>query len=240
MHGERPPPLRAPDRRPRQFGDVTLRVEPLAPGKGFEFENKVVGGAIPREYIPAVERGVEEAMDSGVLAGYPMVDVRVTPARRLVPRRGFVGDGVQDRGLDGVQGGLRKAEPKLLEPIMDVEVVVPEEYMGDVIGDLSARRGRIGGMFTRAEARVVAASVPLAEMFGYATRMRSISQGRAVYSMQFSRYEHAARRRWRRRSSRRRGVTPPAIRPDETSVPDRRRKEVDDGQGRSSSGRSRT
>jgi elongation factor G len=171
------------------FADVTLRVEPQPAGKGFEFENKVVGGAIPKEYIPAVERGVEEAMRGGVLAGYPMVDVRVTLLDGSFHEVDSSEMAFKIAASMGFKEACAMAEPRLLEPIFDVEVVVPEEYMGDIIGDLSARRGRIGGMFTRAEARVVAASVPLAEMFGYATRMRSISQGRAAYSMQFSRYD---------------------------------------------------
>jgi len=171
------------------FADVTLRVEPQTAGKGFEFESKVVGGAIPKEYIPAVERGVEEAMRSGVLAGYPMVDVRVTLLDGSFHEVDSSEMAFKIAASMAFKEACAKAGPKLLEPVFDVEVVVPEEYMGDIIGDLSARRGRIGGMFSRSEARVVAASVPLAEMFGYATRMRSISQGRAVYSMQFSRYD---------------------------------------------------
>ncbi len=171
------------------FADVTLRVEPQVAGKGFEFESRIVGGAIPREYIPAVERGVEEAMRGGVLAGYPMVDVKVSLLDGSFHEVDSSEMAFKIAASMGFKEACAKAQPKLLEPIFDVEVVVPEEYMGDIIGDLSARRGRIGGMFTRAEARVIAASVPLAEMFGYATRMRSISQGRAVYSMQFSRYD---------------------------------------------------
>ena len=171
------------------FGDVTLKIEPQEPGAGFMFENEIVGGSIPKEYIPAVEKGVEEALRSGVVAGYPMVDIMV----RLID--GSYHDVDSSEMAFKIAGSIAfkeacaKAKPRLLEPIMDVEVVVPEEYMGDIIGDLSSRRGRIGGMFQRGTARVIAASVPLAEMFGYATRMRSISQGRAVYSMQFSRYE---------------------------------------------------
>jgi len=171
------------------FADVSLRVEPQPAGKGFEFESRIVGGAIPREYIPAVERGVEEAMRSGVLAGYPMVDVKVTLLDGSFHEVDSSEMAFKIAASLAFKEACAKAEPRLLEPIFDVEVVVPEEYMGDIIGDLTARRGRIGGMFTRSEARVVAASVPLAEMFGYATRMRSISQGRAVYSMQFSRYD---------------------------------------------------
>jgi elongation factor G len=172
-----------------QFADVSLRVEPMEAGKGFEFENEIVGGAIPKEFIPAVEKGVEEAMKGGVVAGYPLVDIKVTLYDGSYHEVDSSEMAFKIAGSMAFKEACHKAKPRLLEPIMDVEVVVPEEYMGDIIGDLSARRGRIGGMFTRAEARVIAASVPLSEMFGYATRMRSISQGRAVYSMQFSRYE---------------------------------------------------
>ena len=171
------------------FADVTLKVEPQEAGKGFEFESKITGGAIPKEYIPACEKGVEEAMRSGVLAGYPMVDVKVTLLDGSFHEVDSSEMSFKIAASMAFKEACQKARPRLLEPIFDVEVVVPEEYMGDIIGDLSARRGRIGGMFTRADARVIAASVPLAEMFGYATRMRSISQGRAVYSMQFSRYD---------------------------------------------------
>jgi elongation factor G len=171
------------------YGDVTLLVEPLEPGAGFEFENKSVGGAVPREFIPAVEKGVEGAMENGVIAGYPVVDVRVTLLDGSYHEVDSSEMAFKIAGSMAFKEAMEKGRPRLLEPVMDVEVVVPEEYLGDVIGDLTARRGRIGGMFTRAQARVVAASVPLAEMFGYATRLRSITQGRAVYSMQFSRYE---------------------------------------------------
>jgi len=172
-----------------QYGDVTLRVEPQEAGKGFEFVNEIVGGAIPKEYIPSVEKGVEEALRSGVVAGYPIVDVKVTLLDGSYHDVDSSEMAFKIAGSIAFKEACQKAKPRLLEPIFDVEVVVPEEYMGDIIGDLSSRRGRIGGMFQRGSARVVAASVPLAEMFGYATRMRSISQGRAVYSMQFSRYE---------------------------------------------------
>jgi elongation factor G len=171
------------------FADVQIRIEPQEAGKGFEFVNDIVGGAIPREYIPAVEKGIEEAMRSGVLAGYPVVDVKVTLFDGTYHEVDSSEMAFKIAGSMAFKDAVRKSGPKLLEPIMDVEVVVPEEYMGDIIGDLSSRRGRIGGMFQRSDARVIAASVPLAEMFGYATRMRSISQGRAAYSMQFSRYE---------------------------------------------------
>jgi len=171
------------------FADVSLRVEPLEPGKGFVFENEIVGGSIPKEFIPAVEKGVEEAMKSGVVAGYAVVDVQVTLFDGSYHEVDSSEMAFKIAGSIAFKEACQKAKPRLLEPVMDVEVVVPEEYLGDIIGDLSSRRGRIGGMFTRSDARVIAASVPLAEMFGYATRMRSISQGRAVYSMQFSRYE---------------------------------------------------
>jgi len=171
------------------FGDVTIRVEPQAPGTGFTFENDIVGGVIPKEFIPAVEKGIEEAMKNGIVAGYPMVDVKVLLVDGSYHEVDSSEMAFKIAGSMAFKEACAKAKPRLLEPIMDVEVVVPEEYMGDIIGDLSSRRGRIGGMFQRGSARVIAASVPLAEMFGYATRMRSISQGRAVYSMQFSRYE---------------------------------------------------
>jgi len=172
-----------------QFADVTLRVEPNEPGKGFEFESEIVGGAIPKEFIPSVEKGVEEALKAGVVAGYPVVDIKVTAVDGSYHEVDSSEMAFKIAASMAFKEACQKGKARLLEPIMDVEVVVPEEYMGDIIGDLSSRRGRIGGMFTRSDARVIAASVPLAEMFGYATRMRSISQGRAVYSMQFSRYE---------------------------------------------------
>jgi elongation factor G len=171
------------------FADVTLQVSPQEPGKGFEFENSITGGAIPKEFIPACEKGVEEALRTGVLAGYPVVDVKVELLDGNYHDVDSSEMAFKIAASMAFKEACQKGKPRLLEPIFDVEVVVPEEYMGDIIGDLSSRRGRIGGMFTRNEARVIAASVPLAEMFGYATRMRSISQGRAAYSMQFSRYD---------------------------------------------------
>ena len=172
-----------------QFGHVFIKIEPLEPGAGYDFANEITGGVVPREYIPAVDKGVREQMQNGVLAGYPVVDVKVT----LIDGQYHDVDSSEMAfkicGSMAFKEAAHRAGAKLLEPIMDVEVVVPEEYMGDVIGDLSSRRGRIGGMFQRSDARVVASSVPLSEMFGYSTRLRSITQGRAVYSMQFSRYE---------------------------------------------------
>ncbi len=172
-----------------QFADVTIMLEPLPPGGGFRFENEIRGGAIPKEYIPSVEKGIVEAMENGIMAGYPVVDVKVELIDGQFHEVDSSEMAFKIAGSMAFKEAAAKANPKLLEPIMDVEVVVPEEYMGDVIGDLSSRRGRIGGMFQRSDARVVAASVPLSEMFGYSTRLRSITQGRAVYSMQFSRYD---------------------------------------------------
>jgi elongation factor G len=172
-----------------QFADLSLVLEPVMPGGGFQFVNEIKGGAIPKEYIPAVERGILESMENGVIAGYPVVDIKVTLTDGQFHEVDSSEMAFKICGSIAFREAAAKASPKLLEPVMDVEVVVPEEYMGDVIGDLSSRRGRIGGMFQRSDARVVAASVPLSEMFGYSTRLRSITQGRAVYSMQFSRYE---------------------------------------------------
>jgi elongation factor G len=172
-----------------QFADVSILLEPMPPGGGFVWENAIKGGAIPREYIPSVERGILEAMENGIMAGYPVVDVKVSLIDGQYHEVDSSEMAFKIAGSMAFKEAASRATPKLLEPIMDVEVVVPEEYMGDVIGDLSSRRGRIGGMFQRSDARVVAASVPLSEMFGYSTRLRSITQGRAVYSMQFSRYE---------------------------------------------------
>jgi elongation factor G len=172
-----------------QFADVTITIEPLAPGTGFQFENEIRGGAIPKEYIPSVEKGIIEAMENGIMAGYPVVDIRIELIDGQFHEVDSSEMAFKIAGSMAFKEAAAQASPKLLEPLMDVEVVVPEEYMGDVIGDLSSRRGRIGGMFQRSDARVVAASVPLSEMFGYSTRLRSITQGRAVYSMQFSRYD---------------------------------------------------
>jgi elongation factor G len=172
-----------------QFADVTIMLEPMPPGGGFVWDNKIRGGAIPKEYIPSVEKGILEAMENGIMAGYPVVDVKVELIDGQYHEVDSSEMAFKIAGSMAFKEAAARAGAKLLEPIMDVEVVVPEEYMGDVIGDLSSRRGRIGGMFQRSDARVVAASVPLSEMFGYSTRLRSITQGRAVYSMQFSRYE---------------------------------------------------
>ena len=171
-----------------QFGHVVINLEP-APGEGFEFNSKIKGGAIPTEYIPAVEQGIEEALGSGVKAGYPMVDVRVELVDGSYHDVDSSEMAFKIAGSMAVQEAARRAKPVLLEPVMAVEVVTPEEFLGDVIGDLSRRRGRVEGQEPRGNALVVKASVPLSEMFGYATDVRSNTQGRASYSMQFDRYE---------------------------------------------------
>ena len=163
-----------------QYGHVVINLEPSEQGQGFVFEDKIVGGSIPREFIGPAEQGIKEALENGVLAGYPVVDVRV----ELVD--GSYHD--VDSSEMAFKDAARAAHPVLLEPVMDVEVVTPSEYMGDVIGDLNSRRGKVGGMTQRSDAQVIGASVPLAEMFGYSTTLRSMTQGRAVYSMQFSHY----------------------------------------------------
>ena len=172
-----------------QYGHVVLEVMPNEKGKGFEFEDKIVGGVVPREFIPAVKAGVIDALKNGVLAGYPVVDVKVALVDGSYHEVDSSEMAFKIAGSMAVKDALAKAGPVLLEPIMDVEVVVPEEYLGDVIGDLNSRRGKVSGILPRKDAQVVEAFVPLAEMFGYATDLRSITQGRAVYTMQFDHYE---------------------------------------------------
>jgi elongation factor G len=172
-----------------QYGDVYLEVEPADPGEGIVFENKIVGGAIPKEYIPAVEKGVREALETGVLAGYPVVDVRVRLTDGSYHEVDSSEMAFKIAGSMGVKDACRKAKPVLLEPVMDVEVVTPEEYMGAVVGDINSRRGRIVSMEARGTSQVIRANVPLGTMFGYATDLRSMTQGRATYTMQFARYE---------------------------------------------------
>ncbi|MCX8084811.1 MAG: elongation factor G [Calditerrivibrio sp.] len=172
-----------------QYGHVVLEVEPLEPGAGFKFINKIVGGVIPKEYIPAVEKGIVEAMDTGVLAGYPVVDVAVTLLDGSYHEVDSSEMAFKIAGSIGFKEACKKASPTLLEPIMKVEVVVPDEYMGDVMGDLNSRRGRIEGMEARGNAQVIRCNVPLKEMFGYATTLRSLTQGRATYTMIFDHYE---------------------------------------------------
>jgi elongation factor G len=170
-----------------QYGHVWIELEPN-PGKGFEFENAVVGGVIPREYIPAVSQGIQEAMRNGVLAGYPMVDVKVKLFDGSYHDVDSSELAFKIAASMAFQEAARKAEPVLLEPLVSVEVVTPEEYMGGVMGDLNARRGRIEGLGARSDAQVVKALVPLSEMFGYATSLRSMTQGRAIFTMQFAFY----------------------------------------------------
>jgi elongation factor G len=171
-----------------QYGDVEIEVEP-APGKGFVFENKIVGGSVPREYIPAVEKGIREALESGVLAGYPVVDVQVSLMDGSYHDVDSSEMAFKIAGSMAFKDAAKRATPVILEPIMQVEVVTPEEYMGAVHGDLAARRGRIASMEARGSSQVIRANVPLATMFGYATDLRSATQGRATYTMQFARYE---------------------------------------------------
>lgn len=176
-----------------QYGHCWLRLEPQEPGAGFVFENKVVGGAIPREYIGPVEAGVKEAMESGVIAGYPVVDIKVTVFDGSYHDVDSSEMAFKIAGSMGFKEGAKKASPALLEPYMKVEVTIPEEYMGDIIGDLNSRRGRIEGMEAVSGSQVVRAFVPLSEMFGYATDMRSRTQGRGNYSMEFDHYEEVPR-----------------------------------------------
>jgi elongation factor G len=172
-----------------QYGHVVIDLEPAEPGEGYEFIDKIVGGKIPREYIPAVDLGIQEAMESGGLAGYPVVDIRI------VLRDGSYHDvdssemAFKVAGSMAFKAAMQRSKPKLLEPVMAVEVVTPEEYLGDVMGDLNSRRGHVEGLEPRGNAQVITARVPLATMFGYATDLRSTTQGRATFTMQFDRYE---------------------------------------------------
>ena len=171
-----------------QYGHVWLKIEPQEEGKGYEFVNGIVGGVVPREYVPAVDKGVKEALEGGVIAGYPVVDVKVTIFDGSYHDVDSNEMAFKIAGSMAVKEGVRKAKPVLLEPIMKVEVVTPEDYSGDVIGDLNRRRGQIQGMEDGPSGKVVTAEVPLAEMFGYATSVRSMSQGRATFTMEFSKY----------------------------------------------------
>jgi elongation factor G len=172
-----------------QYGHVVINIEPAGTGQGFIFDDKIVGGSIPREYIPSVEAGMRDSLDNGILAGYPLIDIKVELIDGSYHDVDSNEMAFRIAGSMALKEGVRRAKPVLLEPIMDVEVVTPADYMGDIIGDLSSRRGRVGGMTERAGARVIGASVPLGEMFGYSTTLRSMSQGRAVYTMQFAHYE---------------------------------------------------
>jgi elongation factor G len=171
-----------------QYGHVVINLEP-APGAGFDFVNKIKGGSIPTEFLPAVEAGIEEALQSGVKAGYPMVDVAVELIDGSYHDVDSSEMAFKVAGSMAVQEAARRAKPVLLEPVMRVEVVTPEEFLGDVIGDLSRRRGRVEGQEPRGNALAVSAVVPLGEMFGYATDLRSSTQGRATFTMQFERYD---------------------------------------------------
>ncbi|MDO8550530.1 MAG: elongation factor G, partial [Ignavibacteria bacterium] len=172
-----------------KYGHVWIELEPNEPGKGYEFENAIVGGVVPKEYVAPVSAGIQEAMRNGVVAGFPVVDIKA----KLFD--GSYHDVDSDEisfkvaGSIAFKQGAKKAKPVLLEPIMEVEVVTPEEYLGDVMGDLNSRRGKIEGFSARKDAQVIKARVPLAEMFGYATILRSMTQGRAIYTMQFTVYQ---------------------------------------------------
>lgn len=172
-----------------QYGHCWLELEPQEPGSGYLFVNKIVGGAIPKEYIPAIDAGIQDAMNNGVLGGYQVLDIKVTLVDGSYHEVDSSEMAFKIAGSMGFKEGCRKANPVLLEPVMRVDVVVPEEYMGDVIGDLNSRRGRMEGMEARAGGQVITAHVPLSEMFGYATVLRSRTQGRGVFTMQFSHYE---------------------------------------------------
>jgi elongation factor G len=171
-----------------QYGHVFLRLEPLPPGGGYEFVDEIVGGVVPREFISAVDKGAKEQMESGVLAGYPMVDVKVALYDGSYHDVDSSEIAFKIAGSMAFRQGAEKAKPVLLEPIMKVEIVTPDEYMGDVNGDLNRRRGVLQGMEESPAGKIIKAEVPLAEMFGYATDVRSMSQGRATYSMEFEKY----------------------------------------------------
>jgi elongation factor G len=172
-----------------QYGHVVLSLEPTGPGGGYEFIDKIVGGIIPKEYISSVDAGIQDAMQSGVLAGYPVVDVRATLTYGSYHEVDSSEMAFKIAGSMCFKKAAKAAHPVLLEPIMAVEVVTPDDYMGDVIGDLNSRRGRMEGMEQRGNSQVIRAQVPLAEMFGYATDLRSRTQGRATYTMQFNSYQ---------------------------------------------------
>jgi elongation factor G len=174
-----------------QFGHVVLEIEPQTSGAGYKFENKVTGGKIPKEYIPAVNKGAEEALQTGIIAGYPVMDVKVTLLDGSYHAVDSSEMAFKIAASMGIKDALRKAGPILLEPVMELQVVTPGDYLGDVLGDLNARRGRIKTMEAQGDIQMIEADVPLVEMFGYATDLRSSSQGRANYSMEFGRYEEA-------------------------------------------------
>jgi elongation factor G len=172
-----------------QYGHVVINIEPGEVGKGFQFVDKIVGGTIPREFIKPSEAGMREALENGILAGYPMVDVKAELIYGSYHDVDSSEMAFKIAGSMAIKEAARQAGPVILEPVMKVEVVCPEDFLGSVIGDLSSRRGKIGGMTQRGESQVVAAEVPLAEMFGYSTSLRSATQGRAAYTMEFDHYE---------------------------------------------------
>ena len=170
---------------------MSIIVEPNEPGKGYEFESKIVGGAVPKEYIPGVEKGLNSVLTSGVVAGFPVVDVKVQLVDGKYHDVELLGAGLRNRIARGFREALQKGKSVLLEPIMKVEVVTPEDYTGSVIGDLNSRRGQIQGQDMRGNANVINAMVPLMNMFGYVNNLRSMSQGRATFTMQFDHYAEA-------------------------------------------------
>ncbi len=172
-----------------QYAHVVINLEPTGPGGGYEFVDQIKGGKVPREYIPSVDDGIEEALDQGIVAGYPLVDVRAILTDGSFHDVDSSEMAFKIAGSMALQEAARKAGVKLLEPVMEVEVTTPEEYMGDVIGDLNSRRGKVEGMTQRGNSQVIRAQVPMSEMFGYATDLRSKTQGRATYSMQFHSYQ---------------------------------------------------
>jgi elongation factor G len=172
-----------------QYAHVVINLEPTGPGGGYEFVDQIKGGRVPREYIPSVDDGIEEALDQGIVAGYPLVDVRATLVDGSYHEVDSSEMAFKIAGSLALQEAARKAGVKLLEPVMEVEVTTPDEYMGDVIGDLNSRRGKVEGMTQRGNSQVIRAQVPMSEMFGYATDLRSKTQGRATYSMQFHSYQ---------------------------------------------------
>ncbi|MFA7621333.1 MAG: elongation factor G [Aminobacteriaceae bacterium] len=176
-----------------QYGHVVLELEPLPEGKGYEFEDRIVGGVVPKEYVSAVEKGLEEAMNNGIIGGYPVIGLKIALVDGSYHEVDSSEMAFRIAASMGFKEAMKRADPVLMEPVMAVEVVTPEEYVGDVIGDLSSRRGRIGGMDTRMNTRIVRAFVPLSEMFGYSTDLRSKTSGRAAYSMQFDSYEPMSR-----------------------------------------------
>jgi elongation factor G len=176
-----------------QFGHAVINLEPTEPGEGYEFIDRIVGGAIPKEYIPSVDLGIQEAMESGILAGFPVVDVRIELVEGSYHEVDSSEMAFKVAGSMAFKEAMKRATPKLLEPMMAVEVVTPDEYLGDVMGDLNSRRGRVEGLEPRGNAQAIRARVPLATMFGYATDLRSTTQGRATFTMQFDRYEEAPR-----------------------------------------------